>query len=188
MELLPLTILIQPTPIPGMCQGRPWPGVRELLWVQPPGALGAATGAIGATAIGTTATSTSTTKIISTKTTTRTSTAVKPVRATRGSTIRNIAGAHRMQTRVRPINMAAELALALAELELPVAQQAQELERPALKLRRALVEAQLEPSPVEQELELSPVQREPSRVEAELELGPVVVKLQLSPAEAVVIR
>ena len=75
-----------------------------------------------------------------------------------------------MQTRVRPINMAAELAPALAELELPVAQQAQELElRPALELRRALVEAQLELSQV-------------------AELRPAVVKLQPSPVEAVVIR
>src|SRR6516165_8223050 len=146
-ELLLLKLLITTTAIRGTSQGRLWLGARELRWVPLPGALGAATGAIGVIAIGTTATSTSTTKIISIKTTTRTSTAVKPVRATRGNTIRNIAGAHRMQTRVRPINMAAELALALAELELPVAQQAQELERPALKLRRALVEAQLEPSP-----------------------------------------
>ena len=75
--------------------------------------------------------------------------------------------------------MAAELAPALAELELPVAQQAQELERPALELRRALVEAQLEPSPVEREL---------NPAAQELELRPVVVKVQLSPAEAVVIR
>ena len=79
-----------------------------------------------------------------------------------------------MQTRVRPINMAAELALALEELELAVAP------GPAAQKRRLALLAQ--------ELELSPVQREPSRVEAELELGPVVVKLQLSPAEAVVIR
>ena len=85
--------------------------------------------------------------------------------------------------------MAAEPAPALAELELPVAQRAQELElRP---------EAQLEPSPVEPELsragaalELRPlaVELQPRPVAAGLELRPVVVKLQLSPAEAVVIR
>jgi hypothetical protein len=101
--------------------------------------------------------------------------------------------------------MAAELAPALAELELPVAQRAQELElRPALELRRALVEARLEPSPVEREqspaqqelspaeLELSPVELELSPAQLELspvaELRPVVVKLQLSPVEAVAIR
>jgi len=96
--------------------------------------------------------------------------------------------------------MAAELAPALAELELPVAQQAQELElRPALELRRALVEAQLEPSPVERELnpaaqelelrlvvaerelrpaerELRPVERELSRVAAEPKLEAVVIR------------
>jgi len=94
--------------------------------------------------------------------------------------------------------MAAELAPALAALELPVAQRAQELElRLALELRRDLVEAQLEPSPVEPELsragaalELRPlaVELQPRPVAAGLELRPVVVKLQLSPAEAVVIR
>src|SRR6516225_4136042 len=145
-ELLLLKLLTTTTAIRGTSQGRLWLGARELQWVQPPGVLGEATGATGVIAIGTTATLTSITTIISTKTTTRTSTAVKPVRATRGSTIRNIAGAHRMQTRVRPINMAAEPALALAEPELPVARPVQELERPALELRRALVEGQLEPS------------------------------------------
>jgi hypothetical protein len=77
--------------------------------------------------------------------------------------------------------MAAELAPALAELELPVAQRAQDLElRPVLELRRALVEAQLErnsvalePNPVA--LELRSVALELSLVE--LELSPVVVKL-----------
>ena len=65
-----------------------------------------------------------------------------------------------MQTRVRPINMAAELALALAELELPVAP------GPAAQEGRVALPAQ----------ELSPVERELNPVEAEPRPEAVVIR------------
>ena len=64
-----------------------------------------------------------------------------------------------MQTRVRPINMAAELALALAARERRLVLAAQELELSPAELERELDLAALE---------LGPVEREPSPPEAEL--------------------
>src|SRR5215475_13595272 len=113
-ELLLLTILMPTTAIPDTCQGQLWRGARELRWVQLPGVLGVATGAIGAIAIGTTVMSTSITTIILTGTTTRTSartlTAAKLARATSGSTMRNTGEMHPMEAGKRPISTVARLA------------------------------------------------------------------------------
>src|SRR5215475_1050021 len=110
-ELLLLTILMPTTAIPDTCQGQLWRGARELRWVQLPGVLGVA---IGAIAIGTTVMSTSITTIILTGTTTRTSartlTAAKLARATSGSTMRNTGEMHPMEAGKRPISTVARLA------------------------------------------------------------------------------
>jgi len=82
-----------------------------LLWVLPPGAPGAATGAI---AIGTAEMSTSTTIIISIATTTLTATSV--ARAATGSTIRSTAEMLPMGTGKRRINSGVRVLVAQAAL------------------------------------------------------------------------
>jgi hypothetical protein len=85
-----------------MCREQLWPGERELRWVLPLGALGAATGAI---AIGTVATLKSTTIIITIRTTISTATSAARDKVI-GSTIRNTAEMPPMATEIRPINTA----------------------------------------------------------------------------------
>src|SRR6266566_8457722 len=98
-----LTTLI---PIRATCQERLWRGARELRWVLPHGALGAATGAI---AIGTVATLRSTTIIITIRTTISTATSAARDRVI-GSTTRNTGEMHPMGTGKQRISTAARLA------------------------------------------------------------------------------
>src|SRR5437867_439430 len=104
-ELLLPPIPITPTPIRDTCPGQLWRGVRELRWVLPLGALGAATGAI---AIGTVATLRSTTIIITIRTTISTAMSAARDRVI-GSTIRNTAEMHPMVIGKQRISTAARL-------------------------------------------------------------------------------
>src|SRR5206468_5258918 len=131
MGLLLLPIPITLIPIQATCRERLWRGVRELRWVLPLGALGAATGAI---AIGTVATLRSTTIIITIRTTISTATSAARDRVI-GSTIRNTGEMHPMGTGKQRISTAARL-------------EAKAEGGPVLELELVLVQAELEHVPV----------------------------------------
>src|SRR5206468_7751385 len=125
MGLLLLPIPITLIPIRATCRERLWRGVRELRWVLPLGALGAATGAI---AIGTVATLRSTTIIITIRTTISTATSAARDRVI-GSTTRNTAEMHPMGTGKRRISMGAQLEAKVA------GRRARQLERVPVAVR-----------------------------------------------------
>jgi Protein of unknown function (DUF2950) len=160
-----------------------------LRWVPPPGALGAA---IGAIAIGTAATSTSTTTTISIGTTILIGISVAKEEVN-GSTMRSTGGMRLMGIGRRRISLGVQLAARVAgrrvlgpELALVVAPElalvvAPELVRAAAELEHGRVAVELELAQGVAELELVPVA-------VKLELGQVVVELELGQVVAVAPR
>ena len=140
----------------------------------PPGAPGAATGAI---AIGTAATSRSITLTISIVTTISTATSI--AKAATGSTIRNTAGMHLTGTGKRRINSGVRVLVAQAALVIDRAASGEPVAQEAL----AGLAAQVAQEALA-ELVVRVVELELSQEEAEQVLGPVAAEQELAPVVA----